>query len=434
MIFTTRWFFLFLLGVIPLALAAAVRGAGALTLVWVALLLIVTIVDFLLLPLPDAISVERKLEPHFSLGAENLVTLSVHNATNWTWSIVVRDEPPVEISEEPTVAAIRLEPGQRTTVEYHLRPTKRGDVKFGDTWIRVSGRLGLVCRQWKRPGSENIKIYPNLLETAKFNLMAKRGRLQQIGIRAARLIGAGREFESLRDYQIDDDYRRIDWKATARKGKLISRQFEVERSQNIILVLDVGRTMLAEIDGIAKLDYAVNAALLLAYVATLADDKVGLLVFADKVETWIPPQKGRAQVYRILDALYNAKATLAEPDYRGAFAYLGTRWRRRSLLVCFTDLWDPDSSRQTITQLASLQPRHMVACVTLLDTKVLRRIEAPIENAQDVFEQAVGMQVLHDRTRATAELKRKGVIVVDTPAEKLSAALVNRYLEVKERL
>src|SRR5262249_39105043 len=159
-----------------------------------------------------------------------------------------------------TVAELRLGPGGRATVEYHLRPTKRGDFKFGDMWLRVTGRLGLVTKQWRSPAQEIIKVYPNLIETAKFNLMAKRGRLQHIGIRAARLIGAGREFESLRDYQIDDDYRRIDWKATARKGKLISRQYEVERSQNIILVLDVGRTMLAEIDGIAKMDYAVNAA------------------------------------------------------------------------------------------------------------------------------------------------------------------------------
>src|SRR5262249_23045484 len=155
------------------------------------------------------------------------------------------------------LASFLLLPDRRASVEYHLRPTSRGDFQFGDIWLMVKGRLGLVSKQWRQPAAAAIKVYPNLLETAKFNLMAKRGRLQQIGIRAARLIGAGREFESLRDYQKDDDFRRIDWKATARRGKLTSRQYEVERSQNIVLVLDVGRTMLAEIDGIAKMDYAV---------------------------------------------------------------------------------------------------------------------------------------------------------------------------------
>jgi uncharacterized protein (DUF58 family) len=169
-------------------------------------------------------------------------------------------------------------------------------------------------------------------------------------------------------------------------------------------------------------------------VATLADDKVGLLVFADKVQTWIAPKKGRGQVYRILDALYNAEARRAEPDYHGAFAYLAAQWRRRSLMVCFTDLWDPDSSRQTMSELAALQPRHLVACVTLMDTKVLRKAEQPIEKALDAYEQGVAMQVLDDRARATGELQRRGVLVVDSPADKLSAALVNRYLEVKERM
>ncbi|HLV79946.1 MAG TPA: DUF58 domain-containing protein, partial [Chthonomonadaceae bacterium] len=278
------------------------------------------------------------------------------------------------------------------------------------------------------------KVYPSLVETAKFTLMARRGRLQQAGIRQARLQGAGREFESLRDYLPDDELRRIDWKATARRGRLVSRQYEVERSQNVLLVLDVGRTMLAEIDGVQKIDYAINAALLLAYVATLAEDRVGLLVFADTVQTYLPPKRGRTQVYAILEALYNARASLAEPDYRAALAYLQARWRRRTLVVCFTDLWDPDSSRQTISELAALQPRHLVAAVTLLDTKVQRAADQDVTLPETAYQKAVATQVLEDRQKAVAALTQRGILVVDSPADKLSAELVNRYLEVKERM
>jgi uncharacterized protein (DUF58 family) len=278
-----------------------------------------------------------------------------------------------------------------------------------------------------------VKVYPNLSEAAQFSLMARKGRLQQVGIRQARLQGAGREFESLRDYMPDDELRRIDWKATARRGKLVSRQYEVERSQTVLLALDVGRTMLAEIDGVPKLDYALHAALLLAYVASLTEDRIGLLVFSDTVHTYLPPKRGRSQVYAILDAVYNAKATLAEPDYRAAFAYLHARWRRRSLLVCFTDLWDPDSSRQTISELVSQQPRHLTAAVTLLDTRVLRLAEQEADTAPHIYEKAVAMQVLEDRKRANATLSQRGVLVVDSRADKLSAELVNRYLEIKER-
>lgn len=434
MTLSRRWFALFVLSGLPLLFLDSSPGLIFLTLAFNGALLLATIVDYLLLPSKESLQISRELEPHLSLGAANPVHLWVRNLSASNWRIEIKEEPPGQMPTDWQDTKLRIEPGTRLSTVYHVSPTKRGDFRFGDTWLKVAGRLGLVARIERRETAEDAKVYPNLQETAKFNMMARRGRLQQVGIRAARLVGAGREFESLREYVPDDEYRRIDWKASAHKGKLISRQYEVERSQNIILVLDVGRTMLAEIDGIAKLDYALNAALLLAYVASLADDKVGLLVFGDKVQTWIAPKKGRAQVYRILDALYNAEAKRAEPDYHGAFAYLASQWRRRSLMVCFTDLWDPDSSRRTMTELAALQPRHLVACVTLMDTKVLRKAEQPIDKAFDAYEQGVALQVLEDRARATGELQRRGVLVVDSPADKLSAALVNRYLEVKERM
>lgn len=433
MTFSRRWFALLLFGVVPLLLGMLSAGFMLLTLFWCGALLIATLVDFLLLPAPATFEVERQVEPQLSLGTENPVRITIRNPHSWPWQVTIHEEPPELFPHDFSDTTLLLNPGTRHVVTYHVSPKARGDFRFGDIWLLVVGRLGLVNRQHRIAAAQAIKVYPNLAETAKFNLMAKRGRLQQVGIRAARLMGAGREFESLREYQPDDEYRRIDWKATARRGKLISRQYEVERSQNVLLVLDVGRTMMAEIDGIAKMDYAVNAALLLAYVATLTDDKVGLLVFADTVQTWIPPRKGRAQVYAILEALYNAEARRVEPDYRAAFAYLNARWRRRSLVVTFTDLWDPDSSRQTLKELSALQPRHLVACVTLLDTKVLRKAEATINKPDDVYEQGVALQVLDDRGKAIGELKRRGVLVVDSQAEKLSAALVNRYLEVKEK-
>ncbi len=434
MTLTRWWFALAVLATLPLFLGGLGHAAVMVTLACVGVVLAATVADYWLLPPRDGISAERKVEPQLSLGAENAVHVEVRVEGLWPWKILLRDEPPDEMPHDFADTPLTLRPGVRHTVSYHVTPRSRGDFEFGDIWLKVSGKLGLVSSVRRVASAQAVKVYPNLIETAKFTLMARRGRLQQVGIRAARLMGAGREFESLRDYQPDDEYRRIDWKASARRGKLTSRQYEVERSQNVILAIDVGRTMMAEVDGIAKMDYAVNAALLLAYVATLTDDRVGLLMFADSVQAWIAPGKGRAQVYRILDALYNAEARRAEPDYRQAFAYLRGRWRRRSLIVCFTDLWDPDSSRQTMQELAMLQPHHLAACVTLLDTKVLRLAEAPVVDAASAYSQAVARQMLDDRARATAELSHRGVLVVDTPAEQLSAALVNRYLEVKERM
>jgi uncharacterized protein (DUF58 family) len=435
--FTRSWLWLFGVGAAPLLLTGIAPNFLVVALGWYALLVGLALADWFLLPdLEKSLSAERLVEDKLSLGVANPVEVRIRNGSGVSLQMELIDTPPENMPNDLEEQAFRftVQANARHAAVYHLTPHARGDFHFGPLHLRVRGRLGMVHRLMQVPIPQQIKVYPNLLETAKFTLMARRGRLQQMGIRRARLQGAGREFESLRDYMPDDELRRIDWKATARRGKLVARQYEVEKSQCIVLVLDVGRTMLAEIDGIQKLDYAINAALLLAYVATLADDRVGLLVFADTVQSYIPPKKGRAQVYAILEALYNAKATLAEPDYRGALAYLQARWRKRSLMVCFTDLWDPDSSRVTISELAALQPRHLVAAVTLLDTKVLRASNQESVSVDAVYNRAVAAHVLEDRNRATGELTRRGVLVVDSPAEKLSADLVNRYLEVKERM
>jgi uncharacterized protein (DUF58 family) len=421
--FSRCWLILFALGAIPLLLSGLWPGLVTATLVWYGILLALAAADWLLFPDLRALTVVREVGEKLSLGGENPVLLTVRNGCQQPVRLELRDTPPVEFGNDlaEQIYTFVLTPGERRMVAYDLKPSARGDYYFGDIALRVHGRLGMLNQLRQIPAPAAVKVYPNLAEAARFSLMARKGRLQQVGIRQARLQGAGREFESLRDYMPDDEMRRIDWKATARRGKLVARQYEVERSQTILLVLP-------------KLDYAINAALLLAYVASLTEDRIGLLVFSDRIHTYLPPKRGRSQVYAILDALYNVQATLAEPDYRGAFAYLQTRWRRRSLLVCFTDLWDPDSSRQTIAELVSQQPRHLTVAVTLLDTRVLRVAEQPIDTVPHVYEKSVALQVLEDRRRATGALTQRGVLVVDSPAEKLSAELVNRYLEVKERM
>lgn len=436
MTFSRRWLILFALGVLPLLLTGLAKDWLWLGLAWVGLLVLFALTDWFLLPPLDKLLVEREVTDQLSLGAENVVRVRIRNGCGVPLRLELRDSPPETMPSDlpPEPFRFSVAPDARHAAVYHLTPRARGDYAFGDVYLRVQGRLGLVNRLLRVSLPTQVKVYPNLAEAAKFTLMAKRGRLQQVGIRAARLQGAGRDFESLRDYMPDDEMRRIDWKATARRGKLVSRQYEVEKSQSIVLMLDVGRTMLAEIDGIQKLDYAINAALLLAYVASLADDRVGLLVFGDTIQTWLPPRKGRMQVYAILEALYNAGATLAEPDYRGAMAYLQARWRKRSLVVCFTDLWDADSSRRMITELGALQPRHLVTAVTLLDTKIARAAEQDVTTATSVYEKSVAMQALEERQRALSLLTQRGILVVDSPADKLSAELVNRYLEIKERM
>lgn len=473
--FSRLWLILFALGLLPLLASGLVPAALFIAFMWYALLVALALADWRLLPAPDLLIVTRDVEAKLSLGADNPVTLRVQNNAPVALRVDLRDTPPdampTDLNDEASGSSnssmngftndgiddagnargndqdnnsakhsgndrplrFELGPNSRYALTYHLRPLARGDYDFGDICVRVQGRLGMVNRLTRVNAALRVAVYPNLRDAARYGLLARRGRLGQAGIRKARLQGAGREFESLRDYQPDDEMRRIDWKATARRGELVSRQYEVERSQNVMLVLDVGRTMLALVDGVQKLDYAINAALMLTYAAVESEDNVGLLVFADTVQAFLPPRKGRAQIHAIIEALHNAHAGLVEPDYANALAFLQARFRRRSLMVCFTDLWDPDSSRMTIAELANLQPRHVVAAVTLMDTTLQRMADQSPPTVADAYEKTVAVQTLGDRQRALAALRGRGVLIVDSPAEKLSADLVNRYLEVKEQ-
>jgi uncharacterized protein (DUF58 family) len=434
LIFTPLWFLLAIIGAIPVVLNLFLSHLLVFTLIFDGLLLIFTMVDFFILPSKPFLEVKRDMPPTLSLDQPAKINITIRNFSGLTQNLLLKDTSPPELEGQSGDIHLRVVSGMRVEVEYSLVPKKRGDFRFGSLWIRVRSPLGLLYNQQEVPLAQMVKVYPTLAESGLFELAARKGRLQELGIRAARRMGAGREFESLREYQPDDEYRRIDWKATARHGKLISRQYETDKSQNLILVIDAGRTMVAEHNGKAKLDYAINAALMLSYVAVQSDDRVGLLAFADTVRLWIPPGKGRKQVYRMMDSLHSLHASRAEPDYRGAFTYLASRWRRRSLIVCFTDLWDPDSSRQTINELIALQPRHLVACVTLLDSRALQLADEPVSGKKEAYEKAVALQVLDDRKLASMELEQRGIITVDSSAENLSAALVNRYLEVKERM
>ena len=457
MTFSRLWLTLFALGVVPLLLSGVFPPGVICAWAWYALLAALALADWRLFLAPDLLTVTREVEAKLSLGVDNAVTLRVHNRASIFVRLELRDTPPPSLpndlnaeqnnersdgrpdehdnehNNERNDRPLRfaLPPGSRQSVTYHLRPDERGDYTFGDIYARIGGRLGMVHRLTRFDAVQRVAVYPNLRDAARYGLLARRGQLAQVGIRRARLQGAGREFESLRDYQPGDEMRRIDWKATARRGELVSRQYEVEKSQTVLLVVDVGRTMLADIDGAHKLDYAINAALMLAYAAVEAEDNIGLLVFADAVHAFLPPRKGRAQVNAILEALHNAHAELAEPDYANALAFLQARFRKRSLMVCFTDLLDPDSSRRTIAELAALQPRHVVVAATLRDTNLQRVADQMPPTVTAAYEKAVAVQTLNDRERALAALRGRGVLVVDSAAEKLSADLINRYLEIK---
>jgi uncharacterized protein (DUF58 family) len=368
-----------------------------------------------------------------SLGTANRIELMLSAAISAPLRVRLRDEPPPDCTFDRREFDILLRPEEPASVHYHLTPLYRGEARFEDIFLRVEGRLGLVYGFYRLPARERVPVYPNLLQMREYELLRHRGLLRQMGFRQTRLRGLGTEFESLREYTIDDEFRRIDWKATARRGKPIVRDYQVERSQNVLLLFDAGRNMLAEVEGMRKFDAVLNTGLMLAYVATQMDDKVGALVFADEIDQFVPPQRGRGQVAKLVQQLHAVQPRMVEADYLYAITYLAQRWRKRSLMVLFTDLIDPDASRVLLQALAGLARQHLCVCVTVSDPRLHEWSQQTPHTAEQLYRRAIATQVLTDRLAAARTLERMGIATVDAEPETLVSALVNFYLQVKAR-
>jgi len=432
-IFTPLFLVLLLAGVLPAALASRAPEFVVLGVAYDFLLIAAAIADFALVPGPRALPCSRQVAEQLSLGVSNPVRIKIFNPGPFWLSARLRDEAPVQFETSGHTANLRLPPRTETIYTYQVTPNRRGDYAFGDLNLRLGGPLGLVIRQIRVAQACAVKVYPNLRQVKEFDLMARRGRLSEAGVHWTRMRGHGTAFESLRDYQPDDDYRRIDWKATARRAKLIVQDYETERSQNVLLLLDLGRLMTGEHQGMSKLDYAVNAALMLAYVAALNGDRVGLLCFSSTVESYQPPKRGKQQVLRILAQLYAVQPKLVEPDYALALQYLSLHARKRALIIVLTDVVDTHVSAELVVRLRALAPAHLPLCVTMRDASLAALAEQEPRDLDKAFQRALAVKTLAEREEALAQLRNGGVLVLDTRPEDLSVSLVNRYLQVKAR-
>jgi uncharacterized protein (DUF58 family) len=377
--------------------------------------------------------VSRQHDSRLSLGAENPVRLVVHNRGRRSSRLWLRDEPPDAFEIETRVLAGDVAARGEWRGLYHVRPLRRGDYQFGDLNLRWQGPLRLMVRQAHVDAAGPVKVYPNLLDVRRYDLLLRRNRLQEMGLRHTRLFGEGTEFERLREYLPDDEFRRIEWKATARRNRPVTIEYQTERSQNVVAVLDTGRMMQSPVARMAKLDYVVNAVLLLAYVATGKGDKVGLMTFADEVPLFMSPRQGRGQFYRMLEALYAVEAQPVEPDYRRALSYLALKQRKRSLVLIFTDV-SGGVSVQSLTSYVSVLARQSLSLVvTISDPDVHATAQLVPHTSLEVYQRAAAVRLLDERKVILDNMRRYGVLTLDVPADQLSMAVINRYLELKGR-
>ena len=430
---TTRGILVLLLAAPIIALGTWWRGMEWVGWGYALLALVLFVLDWRLAGRVDRFEVGRHHDTKLSLGAENVILVSVRNRSRRGTKFTVRDEAPEAFKIETRTLEGEVQPLGKWQGSYHLQPLRRGDYQFGDLHLRWFGPLGLIQRQGRIPASEPVKVYPNLLDVRMYDLLLRKNRLQELGLRTTRMFGEGTEFERLREYLPDDEFRRINWKATARRHRPVTVQYQTERSQTVIAVLDTGRMMQAPVANIAKLDYAVNAVLFLSYVATGKGDRVGVMTFADDVDHYLAPRQGRGQFYRTLEVLYAVDAQQVEPNYRKALTYLAVKQRRRALVVIFTDLTSGLSMDTLVAQVSLLARSSLPLVVTISDPDVYAAAHQRPRDSLAVYQRAAASQILDERRVVLETLQKRGVLTLDVPANQLSMSVINRYLELKGR-
>jgi uncharacterized protein (DUF58 family) len=392
------------------------RGIIYLTVLYDVGLIVAAAVDYLVSEKSSAFRCEREMEERFAMGAENEVTIRIANRARRKVTFIVKDEYPAEMElMTPREAQLTVPAGRSRVWRYSLLPTARGKYGFGNTVMRFRTRLGLLWHQLTYQTANEVKVYPDIREARKHEIYAHRNRRPEPGLRRMRVRGQGREFESLREFVIGDEIRHISWAATARRGKLITRQYTIERSQNIVVLLDTGRLMTARIGRLTKLDHAVNATLSIGYVAAAGGDNVGLVAFSRRVVSYLPPRRGHDQINRLMEALYSLEPQMIEPSYKRAFNFFSANCHRRSLVVILTDLVDRDASAELLAHTSQLVPRHLPLIITIGDTDLRELVRTEPALPADVFRQAVAEEILRQREEALTRIRHAGGLALDFP-------------------
>jgi len=433
-VFSKLFYFLLAVGFVPLSLSW-----GRPMLRWVALaydlaLIAVAVFDAWNSKLPAKVGIERHFGGRFAVGAETEVRIEIANHTPRDIALIVKDEYPPQMKlTGAREAHLNIEAQTSAALVYGLTPPKRGRFEFGLIAVRYLSRWRLAWRQDRIGQPVAVKVYPNMRRAREAELKALGARSFVAARRKSQWRGEGRDFESLRDYVRGDEMRHISWTATARRGKLVTRQYQMERDQTILIALDAGRLMTARIENETKLDSAVHAALALMSAAARAGDNAGLLVFGRRIKAYLPPKRGAEHLDAALEALYAIEPEMIEPSYSRAFEFVSANSRRRSLVVVLTDLVDEEGSRELLSSLKLLRPRHLPLVVTIADRDLKAVVRERPENENEMFTQSVAEEIMHLREAALRLVESQGGLALDVTTAVLAPKLLETYLRVKER-
>ena len=400
---------------------------------WDVLALAVWLWDLRRLPRPAQLTVRRISHEPLSLSSKTAIELEVENESHTAVRVTVVDDLPGTFRTELPEAEINAPPRGKGTATYEIQPRERGDAALGRAGLRYQSPWGIAERWASAELAQIARVYPNLAEARRQKIFLVRSRQIELEKRLKRQRGQGREFESLRDYRIGDEWRDISWSATARRGKLISKVFQTERSQTVWIVIDAGRLLRARATELSKLDFSVNTALSLAQVAFQSGDLVGVLAYGRRTQQRVAPGRGSPHLRAMIESLALVHAEPFEADHARAADALLAAQKRRSLVIWLTDLAETASTPEVIESAARLARRHLVLLAVISQPELRQVASEKPGNLGEMYRTAAALEIVQRREIFLRQLRQQGALTLEVEPERLSTAVMNRYLEVKER-
>jgi len=400
--------------------------------------LLIALIDFFSVVSTGKLSASRNTLKIASLGKPHEVEIELINRSQKKIGVTVKDDLPDCFKVTPASFDTVIEPRSRAIFDYRINSDTRGKYMLNSIYVKVLSRWSLWNGLYQMPVESMIYVYPDMRQIAEYDLLARTNRLSLVGVRRTRKIGQDNEFERLRDYTADDNYKNIDWRSTAKRRKLTVKDFQTSQSQRIIFMLDCGRLMTGMSGRFDMLDHALNAILMLSYVALKQGDAVGLICFSDKVHSFTPPRTGLRHINHLLNATFDQKASYVESRFDDAYFYLQKNCPKRSLVVLVSNVLDEVNAHQILQFSSQLTGRHLPLCVFARDHDLYQMVDDYSDQEGEVsdrtlYEAAASASILSWRKQVITDLQHQGVLAIESFPEDMTAQLVNQYLEIKAR-
>ncbi len=430
---TRRFYFIGAAIALLFAVSFYMSALEELAKIFLVFLSIVVLIDLMLLYTRNSITAQRICLPRFSNGDENKVTIVIQNNYTFTVQLTLIDELPAQFQQRNWHRNLSVPERSETTLIYILQPFERGEYNFGNILALIKSPLQLVQRRYSIEAAQVVNVYPSYVQMRRYSLLGVSNQAQEAGAKRLRKLGQSVEFEQIKDYVRGDDYRTVNWKASARKGQLMVNTFVDEKSQQVYCLIDKSRSMKMPFAGLTLLDYAINATLVLTNVALQKQDKAGLITFAQKVDTFVHAERKPAQMEAVLEALYKQQTKFPDPDYESLYAYIRSRIKQRSLLVLFANFESLYSLQRQMPYLRKIAHYHLLMVVFFENTEINSLLQKDAINTEEIYIQTIAEKFAFDKRQMVKELNQQGILAVLTAPEKLTVNAMNKYLEVKAK-